>query len=70
MAVSSNLRYNAVNGAEDVLYALHPLAGRGGSIALRLANNFFGAAQWVSITQHYPLERPWVGAPRTVPLPE
>ena len=62
MATSSNARYNLVNCCEDMLYRRSPGAGKLGSVALRLLNNWAGAAQWVMVTNHLELERPWVAA--------
>ena len=59
MATSSNVRYNLVNGLEDALYRRSARAGKLGSVALRLMNNWAGAAQWVLVTEYLDLEVPW-----------
>lgn len=63
MATSANLRFNAVNLAEELLFGMSPAAGRAGSIALRLANNWAGAAQWVWLCNQPRLDisQPWEG---------
>lgn len=62
MATSSNARYNVVNGMEDALYRRGTGLGRAGSVALRLLNNWAGAAQWVVVTERLALDRAWVPA--------
>jgi hypothetical protein len=59
MATSSNVRYNAVNALEDVLYSRGARAGKLGSVALRLLNNWAGAAQWVMVTETMKLHVPY-----------
>jgi len=59
MATSSNLRYNMVTGLEDVLYWRSVRAGKLGSVAVRLVNNWAGAIQWVMVTGYLDLNRPW-----------
>lgn len=59
MATSSNVRYNLVNGLEDALYRKSVGAGKLGSVALRLLNNYAGAAQWVALTDYLDLDIPW-----------
>ena len=64
MATSSNLRYNLVNGAEDLLYgaaaagSVIGLVPRVGSVALRLANNVAGARGWLETARALKLEQP------------
>lgn len=66
MATSSNVRYNMVNALEDMLYRRSAGAGKMGSFALRLFNNWAGAAQWVMLTRALNLDRPWKpSCPRT-----
>lgn len=63
MSTSSLLRYNVVNGLEDALYRRGPGAGLAGSMALRLANNWAGAAQWMLLTTRcIDLDVPWTPA--------
>lgn len=59
MASSSNVRYNVVNGMEDALYRHGARAGKLGSVALRLLNNWAGAAQWVVVADTWRLDVPW-----------
>ena len=59
MATSSNARYNLVNGCEDALYRCGPGIGKLGSVALRFANNWAGAAHWVVVTNRTNLNVPW-----------
>ena len=51
MGISSNSRYQCVNGLERVVYARVPqTAARSFSAALRLANNFTGARLFMLLT--------------------
>lgn len=59
MATSSNIRYNLVNGCEDALYRCGPGIGKLGSVALRFANNWAGAAHWVIVANRTNLNVPW-----------
>ena len=59
MSSSSNLRYNILNSLEDALFARGVGVGRLGSVALRLANNWAGAAQWVALTRLLRLDEPY-----------
>lgn len=59
MATSSNIRYNALTACEDILYMKGPGVGKIGSFALRLLNNWAGAAQWVKVTSIHRIEEEW-----------
>jgi hypothetical protein len=62
MASSSNVRYNLVNASEDFLYSKGGVIGKLGSVVLRLANNWAGAAQWIVLcnrTTLFNVETPW-----------
>lgn len=59
MATSSNLRYNALTVLEDMMYLQGPGMGKIGSFALRLVNNYAGAAQWVKVTSVHNIEQEW-----------
>lgn len=62
MAISSNVRYNLVNASEDFLYSRGGVVGKLGSVVLRLANNWAGAAQWIVLcnrTALFNVETPW-----------
>ena len=59
MASSSNVRYNLVNATEDLLYGRSAVAGKVGSIVLRLLNNWAGAYSWVELGKHVHIEEPW-----------
>ena len=49
LGISSNTRYQLVNGIEVVLYSRLPQAtARAGSVAIRVANNFAGARLWIT----------------------
>ncbi|KAK9904921.1 hypothetical protein WJX75_005675 [Coccomyxa subellipsoidea] len=59
MGLNSNLRYNALNAAEDVLYARFPgPRSKLLSVVLRLGNNFFGAHAWMGCAKALNLNRP------------
>lgn len=59
MGLNSNLRYNLVARAEQVLYTRYPgVISKSGSIGLRLANNFLGAYQWVDIADEIGVSQP------------
>eukprot|EP00898_Chlorokybus_atmophyticus_P003544 jgi/Chlat1/4190/Chrsp27S04237 len=47
MGLSSNLRYQLVNGAERVLESRFPQVSYAGTIAVRFANNIYGGMQFV-----------------------
>jgi Protein RETICULATA-related len=50
MGISSNVRYNLIAAAEQLMYRRQPgLASKLGSVALRLTNNFAGAYLWVDL---------------------
>lgn len=53
------IRYNLINLCEDLLFARSAAVGRAGTVALRLANNYAGAAQWVTWTRAVDISRPW-----------
>lgn len=59
MAVNSNIRYNLVNAAEDAMYHYGSRIGKLSSVALRLGNNWLGAAQWLALTDGLDLNIPW-----------
>lgn len=59
MATSSNIRYNLVTVLEDLAYMRGPRAGQMGSFALRLLNNWAGAAQWVKVTEVHNIRQQW-----------
>ncbi len=59
MATSSNIRYNALTVLEDIMYSKGPGMGKIGSFALRLVNNYAGAAQWVKVTSVHNIEEEW-----------
>ena len=59
MATSSNIRYNALTVLEDIMYMKGPGMGKAGSFALRLINNWAGAAQWVAVTSVHSIEEEW-----------
>ena len=59
MATSSNIRYNALTVLEDIMYMQGPGMGKIGSFALRLVNNYAGAAQWVKVTSIHNIEEEW-----------
>lgn len=59
MATSSNIRYNALTVLEDMMYLQGPGMGKIGSFALRLVNNYAGAAQWVKVTSIHNIEEEW-----------
>jgi hypothetical protein len=59
MGINSNIRYNLVACAEQVLYRRHPGSiSKLGSVALRLANNFLGAYQWVNLADMIGVSQP------------
>ena len=60
MATSSNIRYNALTAMEDAMWLRGPAFGKVGSFALRLVNNYAGAAQWVKVTSVHNIEEEWV----------
>ena len=61
MGISSNVRYNLINAAEDALYRAAAAGSAGpriASVGLRLANNFFGAHSWMATARAMKLDRP------------
>eukprot|EP00884_Botryococcus_braunii_P023153 jgi/Botrbrau1/9521/Bobra.0211s0012.1 len=59
LGIHSNVRYNFVNAIEDVLYTRYPgPVSKLGSVGLRLANNFVGAASWMRTAQAMGLNQP------------
>lgn len=62
MATSSNIRYNVLTICEDIFYLRGPIVGQMGSFALRLINNWAGAAQWVAVTRIHNIDEEWIPA--------
>lgn len=58
MSLSSNVRYNLVNGAEAAVAAAAPGAAKGATVALRLANNWAGATHFMHVADRLGLNRP------------
>lgn len=59
MGLSSNVRYNTINAAEDFLYSsMSGAAPKLGSIGLRLANNVYSSYAWLELAKKLKLDRP------------
>ena len=58
MALSSNARYNLVNGAEAAVASAAPGSAKAATIALRLATNWAGASHFMHVADRLGLNRP------------